>query len=334
MRAGSPRGQAGPTATAAMCKPRIVAGPPACPRSRGVALVTILAVLTILALLAAMLAMVIQLEASGAAQQQQQLTATLLLNAGLAHAEALLNSAPTFVQAEVMELINVSPRPISLKNWTLTFNSGSITNDIGQVDYSVGYGAGPGGRNVNPTIDGNGYFYLVNNMKLFNADFGTKRPELWGQTASQRVPIWELPTDSWGVQYEQWRFDPGQPSHIDTVTLLGMPAKGGIVSMTLKNEHTQIAARTVEYAFRDEDPHGWYGQTTEKQDPTHYLWTMRRTPSISGNSQLARHRAVRATAGAKVQIKNGPFNSVAELRHVRHGEQFENIGEGYSKAQS
>lgn len=311
----------------------------------------------------------------------------------------------TLVRPEVMELINVSPRPISLKNWTLTFNSGSIVNDIGQIDSCAGYGAGPGGRGVNPIIDGNGYFYLVNDMKLFNAEFGSKRPELWGRNASQSVPVWQLPSDSWGVQYrisrvvfpdlnhcriyvpnesfkenqfrgdvlelqdierpadrknaahgsrfavqksgrdwfefffdrvqyEQYRFDKRQPSFIDTVMVLGMPAKGGVVSMTLKNEYKQITARTVEYAYRDEDPRRWYGQSTEKLDPTHYLWTMRRTPSFSGNPLLARNHTQRATTGPDIQIKNGPFNSVAELRRVRHGEQFENIGEGGSKAKS
>jgi hypothetical protein len=314
----------------------------------------------------------------------------------------------TLLRPEVMELINVSPRTISLKNWTLTFNSGSFINDIGQIDYSYGYGGGPSGRSVNPSIAGNGYFYLVNNMKLFNADFGTGRPERWGQMAGQQVPVWEIPTDSWGIQYKiartvapdlntirmylanehfkrdqfrgeivemvdtigskdhkatvhgtryiidhndrdwvEFRFDKGQwnldhwmPTGgrwgrgIDVAMILGMPAKGGIVSMTLKNEYKQITARTVEYAYRDEEPRKWYGQTTEKRDPTHYLWTIQRTPSISGNPLLARNRAMRSERGAQVKIKNGPYNSVAELRHVRHGEQFQNIGEGGSSAKS
>lgn len=315
----------------------------------------------------------------------------------------------TLVRPEVLELINVSPRPISLRGWTLTFNSGSIVNDIGVIDHSIAYGSGGRTRFTNPVIEGNGYFYLVNNEKLFNADFGSGRPALWGGNANQRIPIWQIPSDVWGVQYRiskiytsgnvqdlEWnnklrfyleneRFTrPNQfkgevfevqknlrqgaaasPIHgsryivhasgkdwiefrgerigwyralftppaaggtgVDTVMLLGMPAKGGVVSMTLKNEYKQVTARTVTYAYRDQEPYEWYGHSAEKTDPTHYHWVVREQPTIGGTPRQAHSHAVRGGSRTPVHIKNGPFVSVGELHRVRIARDFENIGAG------
>ncbi len=305
----------------------------------------------------------------------------------------------TLVRPEVLELINVSARPLSLRGWTLTFNTGSIVNDIGTIDHSIGYSAGGRTRLSNPIIGANGYFYLVNNEQLFNADFGTGRPGQWGVNASQRIPIWQIPSDVWGVQYriknvtfpdlnhcritvpnenfrpnqfrgeiielqdngrtadrknsahgsrfaiqksgrdwfefffdrvqyESWRFNPSQPAYIDTVMLLGMPAKGGVVSMTLKNEYKQITARTVTYAYRDQEPLEWYGQSVEKTDPTHYNWVVRQTPTIGGTPDLAHSHAMRGRGRTTTHIKNGPYVSVGELQRVRIGRDFENIGAG------
>jgi len=317
----------------------------------------------------------------------------------------------TFVRPEVIELMNVSARAVSLRGWTLTFNSGSIVNDIGMIDYGKGYSLNrTGARDPNPMIMPNGYFYLVNNTKLFNADFGSKTPtENWGNNASQYVPIWEIPNSSWGVQYNIERAESPSPyrilrihvknenfrrnefrgetvefqntfspegqkgcahgcrymivgndrasfeieineSHdasdhyeptgwssggvrtpgVNVMMILGMPAKGGVVSMTLKNEYKQVVARTVRYAYVDQEPDRWYGQSTEKTDPTHYNWIVRRTPSISGRPELAANYSLRGKSRRPVEIKDGPYVSVGELQRVRIGRDFENIGDGRS----
>ncbi|MCX7847308.1 MAG: helix-hairpin-helix domain-containing protein [bacterium] len=314
----------------------------------------------------------------------------------------------TFVRPEVLELFNVSSRPISLRGWTLTFNTGSIANDIGTIEYSIGYGSGGRTRFTNPVIGSNGYFYLVNNEKLFTAEFGSRRPGPWGTTASQRIPIWPIPNDAWGVQYRvrkiltsskvqdlEWnnkirfyleneRFTrdnqfkgevfevqkntPGgaqeSPIHgsryivhasgrdwiefrgerigwfhalftppaaggsgIDTLMLLGMPAKGGVVSMTLKNEYKQISARTVTYAYRELEPQKWYGQSAEKVDPTQYEWVVREIPTIGGTPRAAQSHAARGTQ-TLAPIKNGPYVSVGELQRVRSTRPFANLGAG------
>ncbi|MCX7847550.1 MAG: hypothetical protein N2595_05945, partial [bacterium] len=319
----------------------------------------------------------------------------------------------TFVRPEVIELINVSARPLSLRGWTLTFNTGSVANDIGMIDYGKGYSLNPGGAaDPNPVILPNGYFYLVNNIKLFNAEFGAKTPsENWGRAASQYVPVWEIPNSSWGVQYEIDRaqsihqgggmydvrvfvkgvenfrrdqfkgevveflntvepegrrgcangcryvvtgngskyfdidvnatypiahehYEPrgfrGESPGVNRIMLLGMPAKGGIVSMTLKNEYKQVVARTVTYAYLEKEPDQWYGQSAEKTDPTHYNWVVRRKPSINGRPELAANEAVRGRRRAAVEVKDGPYVSVGEVQRVRRGRDFENVGEGGS----
>ncbi len=319
----------------------------------------------------------------------------------------------TFVRPEVIELMNVSARPVSLRGWTLTFNTGSVVNDIGVIDYGKGYMLNQAGAaDPNPVVMPDSYFYLVNNIKLFNADFGSKTPsDTWGNNASQSVPVWEIPNSSWGVQYEIERaesisqggglydvrvhvkgaesfrrdqfkgevveflntiepenrrgcangcryvvtgnssksfdidvnatynnshqhFEPSgfqrQSPGVNRIMLLGMPAKGGIVSMTLKNEYKQVVARTVTYAFLDRDPDQWYGQSTEKTDPTHYNWIMRRAPSINGRPELAANYALRGKRRRTVEIKDGPYVSVGELQRVRIGRDFENVGDGRS----
>jgi hypothetical protein len=311
-----------------------------------------------------------------------------------------------FVRPEVMELINVSPNPISLKNWTLTFNTGTIANDIGQIESCYGYSPRGGQVMSNPLIEGNGYMYLVNDVRLFNSEFGSGTPTEWGRNASQQIPVWEIPRDSWGVQYEisgyqtdtspysQWikvftrnerfkenqfagevlelrdtrspdgrkdaghgtrygvaengpnwfqinawtigwqrdRFNPS--TGCDTMMLVGMPAKGGVVSMTLKNEYKQITSRTVEYDYLDQEPRDWYGRSVEKLDPTHYNWRVVQQPSISGRPRSARNRSMKGSEALDVVIKNGPYNSVAELQQVRSSRDFENIGGGRAGGES
>ncbi|MCX7847307.1 MAG: helix-hairpin-helix domain-containing protein [bacterium] len=315
----------------------------------------------------------------------------------------------TYTRPEAIELINVSARPISIRNWTLTFNTGSIVNDIGVIDYGQGYSLNQSGlRDPNPVIMPNGYFYLVNNIKLFNAEFGSGTPSLnWGGNASQYNPVWQIPSDAWGVQYaidrtisrsqnnvavartylRNARFRPGQfkgeviefmrlengrqripctadgsryevrdngrdwiefamrapwdANHFnpqsrmfwppaDTLMIVGMPAKGGIVSMTLKNEYKQVVARTVEYAYLEQEPIAWVGSSAEKTDPTQYNWVVRRTPSISGRPEKAENAASRGRRRQPVEIKDGPYVSVGEVRRVRMGNEFANVGAGRS----
>ena len=314
------------------------------------------------------------------------------------------NWAITFVRPEVIELININPNPISIRNWTLTFNSGSIANDIGIIDYGLGYGLNGKNPDSNPVIAGNGYFYLVNNLPLFKNAFSGGKPNFsWGNNASQENPVWEIPADSWGVQYkikdatakgkeikiilenERWRpdqfkgemfeatrrdgngkictatgsryeikengpdwikfiaggswdadhFKPsgGQfENSANQIMILGLPAKGGVVSMTLKDEYNQIVSRTIDYGYLDSEPEKWFGRSTEKKDPTHYNWTVNRQPTISGIRKKAINKSMLGKVKNPAYVKDGPFVSAAELKKIRTAADFVNIGSGRGKA--
>ncbi len=318
------------------------------------------------------------------------------------------NWTMTFVRPEVIELININPNPISIRNWTLTFNSGSIANDIGIIDYGLGYGLNGKSPDSNPVIAGNGYFYLVNNLPLFKNAFSGGEPNFsWGNNASQENPVWEIPADSWGVQYkiknaknpsgnnnvkltlenERWRPDQfkgeifeatrrdgngkiitatgsrykieengtdwiefstpgnwaGDYEHFlpsggrfgdgaNQIMILGLPAKGGVISMTLKDEYNQIVSRTIDYGYLDSDPEKWFGRSTEKTDPTHYNWTVNRQPTISGKRKNAINKSMLGKVKNPAYVKDGPFVSAAELKKIRTADDFVNIGSGRGKA--
>ena len=116
--------------------------------------------------------------------------------------------------------------------------------------------------------------------------------------------------------------------------LVGMPAKGGIVSMTLKNEYQQIVARTVEYSYLNKAPELWYGYSSEKVDPSGYNWDVQKNPTIGGQIHLARNRASRRKKSIMPYVKNGHFVSIGEVQRVSTGSDFENIGSGRSKGES
>ena len=313
------------------------------------------------------------------------------------------NWTASFMRPEVIELINISSKAISLRNWTLTFNTGSIVNDIGIIDFAFGRNLSGRKPDANPVIDGNGYFYLVNNLPLFRNAFSGGTPKYsWGTSSKEENPVWVIPSDSWGVQYkiksasaankntvrinlknEKFRNnqfkgeiieatkrdgdgeivtatgsryaisangsswiefkvtgasgDWGAYQHFlpsggkfqpaaNQIMIHGLPAKGGVVSMTLKNEYNQIVSRTVDYGFLKKDPDEWYGQSTEKTDPVRYNWTVQRSPSISGKKEYAINKSMRGTVKNPAFVKNGPFSSVVELKNIRKDKDFQNIG--------
>jgi len=313
------------------------------------------------------------------------------------------NWTVSFMRPEVIELINISSKPISIRNWTLTFNTGSIVNDIGTIDFGFGCKLNGIRPDSNPVIDGNGYFYLVNNLQLFRNSFAGGKPKYsWGGNSNEENPVWVIPSDSWGVQYKiknakatgkdtvriilenerfrqnqfkgelieatrrdgngeivtatgsryaisangpDWielkitgaRGDWGAYQHFlpsggkfqpaaNQIMILGMPAKGGVVSMTLKNQYNQIASRTIDYGYRNKDPDEWYGESTEKIDPVRFNWIVRSKPSISGRKEQAINKSMKGNIKNPPFVKNGPFASVVEVKNIRRDKDFQNIG--------
>ncbi len=300
-----------------------------------------------------------------------------------------------FARPDIIELMNISDRPISLRGWSLVANTGSIAYELGMINRATAYLRDEHGRgqDENPVIRPNEYFYLCNNMEIFDYDYGRNKNGVWGNSNDEQMPVYEISDDTWGMRFkiqrirevggsgtgqsgdsfltcdnEAWiphqfkdevvefqtsrRSSQGmstspdgvraliydntrntlqfqslllkQYSDVregDSIMIVGLPRIGGFVSMTLKNEYGQIAARVTKYGnpSRDatRDQKTWLNWSAEKPNPTREEWVLTSTPSIGGTVQAARNRAAVVGQGLNVSIKNGPLGSIGELRRVR-----------------
>ena len=302
-------------------------------------------------------------------------------------------NAAYFARPDVIELINISSRPISLRGWSFVANTGSLSYDLGKVENALVYSRADGRRieDPNPVIKPNEFFYLCNNAEIFDYDYGSVKDGNWGGNANERMPVYEFPDDDWGVRFkikslresfkssegwttyiqcdnEQWKNDQFEnelaefqtdrkstgskisPDGVralvtgnsqntleftglkleeysdvkpgDYVMIVGLPRIGGFVSMTLKNEYEQVAARLVEYgdpgADASKDPDSWIGWSSEKDDPTREGWILKKNPTFGGTVAKAINKVSKLKAGEQSSIKNGPFSSVGEANEVRN----------------
>lgn len=296
------------------------------------------------------------------------------------------------VRPDIIELMNISDRPVSLRGWSLVANTGAETYELGTIDYAIQYSRQDSGRKEepNPIIQPNEYFYLCNNLEIFDYDHGSARDGVWGSSSDEQMPAYEINDDRWGVRFkikslrevsgaqgwttyvtcenEQWqnnqfqdeivefqsdrRDPPGiakspdgvrysvdentrntlvfknlklqeysfiQPG--DYVMIVGLPRIGGFVSMTLKNQYGQVAARVIEYGNPGSDlardPRRWLGWSAEKPDPTRERWVLTRNPSFGGTVRRARNASSLLREGTAGSVKNGQFASPGELARVR-----------------
>jgi len=108
----------------------------------------------------------------------------------------------------------------------------------------------------------------------------------------------------------------------DDVLIRGMPRQGGFVSMTLRTEYNQIAARTIEYASVEPNE---YTASSIKLDPARYTWTKSRVATIGGHPRAARNPSARQ-ALAMPRIKNNPYATIAEVQKVRAADDWRTLG--------
>jgi hypothetical protein len=293
---------------------------------------------------------------------------------------------------EVVEMYNASDTPISLANWRVICNTGSLATEIGRIKKTAYYDTILKRQIIddNPIVRPRGHFYLVNDTELFDARYGNADNK-WGSRADEQVPVFEMDKKHWGVSFkiskvetdhpfnfiylENESFDDPELFQGETIRLLyegkeqdkeswhgalipamfweqdggvrfriwneyayqgskpaaeggrvmviGLPARGGIVSLTLKNEYEQVTSRTIEYGAVEKDEIEY---STEKEDPTHYTWVKRSVPTIGGTETEALNRSMQGKKSRPAWIKNGPFGSVAELALIRTADDFENVG--------
>ena len=295
-----------------------------------------------------------------------------------------------FLAPEVVEMYNASATPVSLANWRVICNTGTLATQIGRIRRTSYYDQKLRRQitDNNPVVQPKGHFYLVNDTAVFDSWYGNADNK-WGSKADEQVPVFQMDEENWGVSYKvqnskrgyngitvtlkDFNFDAREifknetvkfldPDHADdpeswnnvfiyvsnqgipkpgkdqffmwafgiteklkgaNLMILGLPASGGIVSLTLKNEYDQVCARTVDYGkVKPEE----LGVTTEKIDPTKNTWVKRQKGSIGGTENEAKNQAMRMHGDNKFFIKNGPFCGIGEARNVSTGNNFERLG--------
>jgi hypothetical protein len=114
--------------------------------------------------------------------------------------------ATTFymMRPDVVELVNISDRPISLRNWRVVINTGSYADRLGMIDSAVSFSPKLRRRHEdpNPIIPPGGYFYLTNKRAIFDYEYGSQKDGVWGNTAEEQAPVYEMLDAVWGVRYE------------------------------------------------------------------------------------------------------------------------------------
>jgi type II secretory pathway component PulK len=107
------------------------------------------------------------------------------------------------VAPEVAEMYNASDHPISLANWRVICNTGSLATKIGHIRRTAFYDRTLKQRVIddNPIVAPRGHFYLVNDTRLFDARYGNA-DFLWGSRADEQVPVFQMDERRWGVSYK------------------------------------------------------------------------------------------------------------------------------------
>jgi len=288
------------------------------------------------------------------------------------------------MRPDIIELINISARPISMRNWRVVINTGAYADQVGLIESAPHYSLQSHKfyDDPNPSIPPNGYFYLTNNREIFDIEYGSRPSGTWGDSQDEAYPCFELPDSLWGVRYKVTRVQPTsvtvsgsnwRPDQMkyemvefhtkrtvtgrngltgvrkvvlgnsrdtlsfvppvglvvdgvqagDDAVIVGMPHAGGFLSMTLKDEYNQIAARTIEYGSTEPEEINY---STEKQDPTHYNWVKSRRATFGGTQRLAKNHSMPTGTYVPAFVKDNQYVSIGEIQKVRKSEDWQNIG--------
>lgn len=108
------------------------------------------------------------------------------------------------MRPDIVELINISDHPVSIRNWQVVINTGSYADRLGLIDRVTLYSKARRGyyEDPNPVIEPRGYAYLTSNRKIFDYEFGGRRDGIWGGSMDEGYPCYELPDNLWGVRYK------------------------------------------------------------------------------------------------------------------------------------
>ncbi len=107
------------------------------------------------------------------------------------------------IAPEVTEMYNASATPISLANWRVICNTGSVASEIGRIKSASCYDQKLR-KNIidqNPVVHPGGHFYLVNDTELFDYWYGSGNGK-WGSSRKEEVPVFQMDAERWGITYE------------------------------------------------------------------------------------------------------------------------------------
>jgi len=138
------------------------------------------------------------------------------VNKRIGHTTSIRNTTKSvithniFIRPDIVELINVSDKPISIAGWRVMVNTGSVAKELCRINSATHYSSASGGYldDENPVIPPNGYAYLTSDSKIFDLEYGGSKSETWGDTAKEQYPCYELPQETWGVWYKIKGFRP------------------------------------------------------------------------------------------------------------------------------
>ena len=116
------------------------------------------------------------------------------------------SDAMYFIRPDIVELINISSYPISLRNWQVVVNTGLEAELLATIDVADHYSKARSGfyEDPNPIIEPNGYFYLTNNREIFDLEYCNGNGN-YGRSQKTVIPVFELPDEDWGILYDVTR---------------------------------------------------------------------------------------------------------------------------------
>ncbi len=109
-----------------------------------------------------------------------------------------------FLRPDIIKLVNISDKPISLKNWRIQVNTASHANEVARIDtikrFSNKYGKNY--EDKNPRIMPHSYFYLTDDKEIFLLENG--------KSAKESEPVFEIPNHNWGATFKIKDIDDGK----------------------------------------------------------------------------------------------------------------------------
>jgi len=157
------------------------------------------------------------------------------------------------IAPEVTEMYNASATPVSLANWRVICNTGSLASEIGRIKQTAYFDKKLRKSIVddNPVVHPGSHFNLVNDVELFDYWYGSGNGK-WGTTAKEEIPTFQMDAERWGITYE-----------VEKAEMIVNPEKV-CMSIILKNENFDENMFDLETVmFLDDkgkkDPKSWHG---------------------------------------------------------------------------